>query len=175
MRSKVEKRNEFKAFLKFKNVYSGWQHPLFQQTVPIQILSFQLKTSETDFIVLILFHSLSHPNHFDPYHSLLLKLAFMINWNTYNHFYHHYPNLPIFKLLYAQSLSLKSVFKRLDPHEQLVVSWNLILWLHSIVEVYPGHSAVCIHLDPLTLHIFSPESLLTVLFQVKNDLIPPVV
>jgi hypothetical protein len=68
-----------------------------------------------------------------------------------------------------------SVFESLNPHEQFIVWWNLVLGLDSIIKIDSGYSAVGIDLNSLTMNVFGAERLFAILFQVKNYFIPAIV
>lgn len=68
-----------------------------------------------------------------------------------------------------------SVFESLNPHEQFIIWWNLVLGLDSIIKIDSGYSAVGIDLNSLTMNVFGAERLFAILFQVKNYFIPAIV
>jgi hypothetical protein len=63
----------------------------------------------------------------------------------------------------------------LNPHEELVICWDLVLGLYSIVEINPCQSAIRVDLHSLTLHKPTSECLLAVLVKVEDYFVPAII
>ena len=60
----------------------------------------------------------------------------------------------------------------MNPHEQFIVSWNLVFTFNLIIKINTSQSTICMHLNSLAFNIFASKSLLTVFFQIKSNLVP---
>ena len=60
----------------------------------------------------------------------------------------------------------------MNSHEEFIVCWDHLLCFSCVVEVDSSNSAICIHFKTDAFDEIGPESLITVLLQIKNNFVP---
>jgi hypothetical protein len=76
---------------------------------------------------------------------------------------------------HKQVTQMKSILKALYPHKELIIRRYLILRLLLIIEINPGNPTIGINLYPLRTLIFSAKGLLTIILQIKDNLVPSLI